>query len=146
MALQWATQASPPFFPATPAPTRSSMLAPGLWWNLLFPSRGGRLEALDHSDQLMPVPGWLMILLNQSTLDHDYQPRADAQVLEVVGDQQYCRASIAHLGDHVEERLLGGHVDADGRRYRDQHSRMPGQRSTDNDLLLIPSTQLHALL
>src|SRR5205823_7319794 len=107
-----------------------------------FPSRGGRLEALDRGDQLMPVPGRLAVLLDQSTLDHDEQSRADAQVLQVVGDQQHRRAAIAGRADHVEERLLGGHVNADGWRNRDQHRRMPGQRSPDNNLLLVPSTQL----
>src|SRR6266699_1970310 len=85
-------------------------------YSFRFLSRGGRLEALDHTDQLIPVPGRLAILLYQSTLDHDEQPRADAQVLQVVGDQQHRRATIARRGNHVEERLLGGHVHADGRR------------------------------
>src|SRR5947207_10443323 len=94
----------------------------------------------------MPVPGWLTILLDQSTLDHDEQPRADAQVFQVVGDQEHRSAAIACRGDHVKERLLGSYIDADGRRHRDQHSGMPSQRSTNNDLLLISSTQLHDLL
>src|SRR5437764_13729429 len=47
-------------------------------YSLRFPSRGGRLEAFDRSNQLMPVPGGLTVLLDQSTLDHDEQPRADA--------------------------------------------------------------------
>src|SRR5947209_2192844 len=108
--------------------------------------RGGRLKALDRGDQLMPVPGRLMVLLNQSTLDHDQQPRADAQILQVVGDQQHRRSAIARSVDHVEERLLGGHVNPDRRRNRDQHCRMPGQRSSDNDLLLVPPTQVPNLL
>src|SRR6202011_1579924 len=108
--------------------------------------RGGRLEALDRGDQLMPVPGRLTVFLDQSTLDHDEQPRADAQILQVVGDQQHRRAAIARRVDHVEERLLGGHVHADGRRNRDQHRRMPGERSPDNDFLLVPTTQLYDLL
>src|SRR6266702_2958393 len=111
-----------------------------------FPSCGGRLEALDRGDQLMPIPGRLAVLLDQPTLDHDEQPRADAQVLQVVGDQQHRRAAFAGRADHVEERLLGGHVNADGWRNRDQHRRMPGQRSPDNNLLLVPSTQLPNLL
>ena len=90
----------------------------------------------------MPVPGRLTVLLNQSALDHDEQPCADTQVLQVVGDQQHRRAAIARRADHVEERLLGGHVNADGRRNRDQHRRIPGERSPDNDLLLVPPTQL----
>src|SRR5256885_11857714 len=111
-----------------------------------FPSRGGRLEALDRGDQLMPVPGRLTVLLDQSTLDHDEQSRADAQVLQVVRDQQHCRAAIAGRADHVEERLLGGHVNADRRRNRDQDRWLPGERSSDNDLLLVSPTQLPDLL
>ena len=94
----------------------------------------------------MPVPGRLTILLDQSTLDHDEQLRADAQVLKVVGDQQNRRAAIARRVNHVEERLLGGHVNADRRRNRDQDRWLPGERSPDNDLLLVSPTQLPDLL
>src|SRR6266704_5126631 len=142
MAQQWATQASPPPIIHRPRPYAIMDASPWFVVDLLFPSRGGRLEALDHRDQFMPVPGRLTILLDQSTLDHDEQPRADAQVLQVVGDQQHGRAAIARRADHVEERLLGGHVNADGWRNRDQHHWMAGERSPDNDLLLVPSTQL----
>src|SRR5260370_955776 len=64
-------------------------------YSFRFPSRGGRFEALDRSDQLMPVPGRLMVLLDQFTFDHDEQPRADAQVLQVVGYQQHRSSAIA---------------------------------------------------
>src|SRR5437016_10835199 len=104
MAQQWATQASPP--PIIHRPYAIMDASPWFVVDLLFPSCGGRLEALDHRDQFMPVPGRLTILLDQSTLDHDEQPRADAQVFQVVGDQEHCRAAIARRGDHVKERLL----------------------------------------
>src|SRR6266699_3892517 len=132
--------------PAIVCPGRSTgrstadLLITILPYSFRFPSHGGRLEALDCSDQLMPVPGRLAVLLDQSTLDHHEQPRADAQVLQVVGDQQHRRAAIACRADHVEERLLGGHVNADRRRNRDQHRRLPGERSPGNDLLLVPPT------
>ena len=122
------------------------MLATDLWGSLRFPSRGGGLEALDHSDQLMPVPGRLTVLLDQSTLNHDEKPRADAQVFQIVGDEEHRRATITCGGDHVKERLLGGYINADCRRHRNKYSWMLCERSTDDDLLLIPSTQLHDLL
>src|SRR5437899_656019 len=102
--------------------------------SLRFSWRGDRLEALDRSNQLMTVPGWLTILLDQFTLNHDEQSRADAQVFQVVGDKQHRRATVARQVDHVEERLLGSHVNSDRRRNRDQHRWMPGERSPDNNL------------
>src|SRR3989440_11040652 len=43
--------------------------------------RGGRLEALDRGDQLVPVPARLTVLLDHATLDHDQQSRVHARML-----------------------------------------------------------------
>src|SRR5579863_1528053 len=109
-------------------------------------SCGSRFETLDRCDQLMTVPGGLTEFFNQLTLDHDKQSRADAQVFQIVGDQQHRCATIACLANHIEERLFSGHVYANGWRNRDQHLRIPGQRSPNNYLLLISPTQLPDLL
>src|SRR5260370_40855407 len=60
----------------------ADLLIPILPFSFRFSSRRGRFEALDRSDQLMTIPGRL-VRLDQPTLDHDEQPRANAQVLQV---------------------------------------------------------------
>ena len=100
-----------------------------------------QLEALDRRDQLLAVPRRLFELVCDLAPDHDQQPVADAEILEVVGDQEHRHAFVASLADGIEQRLLRCDVDSDGRVHDDQNRRIRRQRPADHDLLLIAAAE-----
>src|SRR3954469_8273953 len=64
-----------------------------------------------------PAPGQLA---HDAAGEHHQDAVADAQVVQLVGDDQRGRAALSDLVHDTEQRLFGAHVDPGGRRDEDQ--------------------------
>src|SRR6202011_3767927 len=86
-----------------------------------------RLESLHRGDEALPIPGRPIELAGNPTPHHDQQSRADAQVLEVVRDQEYGHAFVSRLADGIQQRLLGRDVDSDRGIHDHEHRWIRGE-------------------
>src|SRR5690349_8470849 len=61
------------------------------------------IESLDGRDQGRTIPRWLVELPCDLAPDHDEQAGADAEVLEIVGDEQHRHPLVARSADGIEQ-------------------------------------------
>src|SRR6266545_122001 len=98
------------------------------------------VQTLDGRDHLLvgPAPAELG---HGAALEHDHDPVGDAQVVQLVGDDQG-RPALGHRGLHrTQEGLLGLDVDAGGRADQHEDPGLAGQRPAHHHLLLVAAGQ-----
>src|SRR4051794_7198571 len=87
---------------------------------------------------VVPAP---RVLPDHLAAEHDKDPVADPQVVDLVRDDENTGTADSGLVDDAQQRLLGAHVHTGGRTQEYQDPRLAGQRPGHHDLLLVSPGQ-----